>query len=359
MLDTADYRSEEASASPEAIPPGADLVHVSDEEPGIRRRKAGKGFYYIGPGGERITEPATLDRIRHLAIPPAYTDVWIAPTENAYLQATGRDARGRKQYRYHPRWTELRDEVKYGGLIEFAHALPAARARIRQDLAHRGLPREKVLASIVWLLENALIRVGNMSYAKENESFGLTTLRDQHVAIEGSHITFQFKGKSNKIWNLGLTDRRIARIVRSCQDLPGQHLFQYVDADSQQHAVKSEDVNAYIRQITESTFSAKNFRTWAGTVRAAALLAALPPPATKSEATRGLNGAIDEVASRLGNTRAVCRKSYVHPQVIDGYLAGRLADELQAVDVSAHLDRGLDEAEARVLAWLERNAEPA
>jgi DNA topoisomerase-1 len=332
----------------------AALAYSTDAEPGIRRRRAGRGFSYRGPNGRFVTDAATRARIASLAIPPAWEDVWIAPQANGHVQATGRDARGRKQYRYHPLWHACRDDVKYGSLIAFASTLPALRARVDADLRLRGLPAEKVLASIVWLLDNAMIRIGNRSYAQENGSFGLTTLRARHVRVEGPKLRFAFVGKSGKEWKLTVTDRRIARIVRSAQDLPGQHLFQYIDADGARRGVASHDVNAYIRATAGGDVSSKHFRTWGGTVRAAELLADIETPPAKREAARVLNAAIDAVADRLGNTRAVCRRCYIHPRVLADWEAGRLRDDMQAVRRRfRRAPAGLDRQEAVVLRWLE------
>ncbi|HYD29929.1 MAG TPA: DNA topoisomerase IB [Azospirillaceae bacterium] len=306
----------------------AGLVYVSDDESGIRRRRAGKGFYYVWPDGRRVTEAGVLERIRRLAIPPAYTDVWICPDPQGHIQATGRDDRGRKQYRYHPRWRDVRDMAKYGRLIEFGHRLPAIRERLSQDMAGRGLFREKVLATVVHLLETTLIRVGNESYTRQNQSFGLTTLRDEHVDVASDALRFEFKGKSGKAWRLKLRDRRIARIVKSCQDLPGQHLFQYLDEEGNRRGVTSADVNAYLRDITGIDITAKDFRTWAGTVMAARELRKAEPAANKTALKRTVKACIETVAERLGNTVTVCRQCYVHPAVIEAYTDGTLHREL-------------------------------
>jgi DNA topoisomerase-1 len=331
----------------------ASLVHVSDEEPGITRRRAGKGFSYKTPDGKRLSDPETLDRIKSLAVPPAWTDVWISPLEDGHIQATGRDQRGRKQYRYHPRWSACRDEVKYSSLVDFARSLPRLRARVDADLKRPGLPPERVVASVVWLLDNTMIRVGNSAYARDNKSFGLTTLRDRHVKIHGSEIRFAFKGKSGKEWNLRLVDRRIARIVRGAQDLPGQQLFQYKTADGGRSTVRSQDVNAYIREASGADYSSKHFRTWGGTISAAALFAETPVPDAKSTAARVSNEIVDRVASRLGNTRTVCRNCYIHPLVLERWSEGRLADEMAAARRSFRKPiEGLDEEETLVLKWL-------
>jgi DNA topoisomerase-1 len=304
------------------------LRYVSDERPGIRRRRNGGGFAYVAPGGRRLRDPAALRRIRSLAIPPAYTDVWISTDPRGHLQATGRDARGRKQYRYHPRWRELRDADKFARMGAFSEALPRIRRRLRRDLARRGLPREKVLAAIVQLLEETCIRVGNEEYAAANGSHGLTTLRDGHVAIDGSEVRFEFRGKSGKRHRCTLRDRRLAKIVRSCREIPGQDLFQYLDDDGRRRSVSSGDVNAYLREISGGDFTAKDFRTWAGTLRAAEALLAVGAVEGRGARRKAVLAAIDEVAAELNNTRAVCRKYYVHPGVLEAFEAGRLADAL-------------------------------
>ena len=331
----------------------ASLAYVSDTEPGIRRRKAGDGFSFVGTNGKPLTDRKTLARILSLVIPPAWTDVWICRDSDGHIQATGRDQRGRKQYRYHPRWSESRDGVKYSNLADFARALPKIRERIDTDLRRRELPRERVVASIVWLLDNTMIRVGNAVYARDNKSFGLTTLKTRHVEIEGSKLRFAFKGKSGKEWKLKLVDRRMAKIMRSIQDLPGQHLFQYIDDTGERRAVRSQDVNDYIRDASDGDFSSKHFRTWGGTVRALALFAELPLPDTKAGVARAMNIAIDEVAQHLGNTRTVCRKCYIHPQVMESWSKGRLAGELAEARKSRRKLKGLDDEEALVLRWLE------
>ena len=332
----------------------ASLIHTSDEEPGIRRKGAARRFYYIAPNGKKLGEGKTLARIRSLAIPPAWTDVWISPEPDGHLQATGRDQRGRKQYRYHPRWSACRDDVKYSSLVAFAEALPMLRSRIDADLRRHGLPRERVVASVVWLLDNTMIRVGNAAYARDNKSFGLTTLRDRHVEINGSTLRFAFKGKSGKEWQLKLTDRRIAKIVRGAQDIPGQHLFQYLDGDGTRRAIRSQDVNDYIRDATGADFSSKHFRTWGGTINAAMLFSDEPPPESNAAAKRAMNRIIDQVAHRLGNTRAVCRKCYIHPRVMESWSAGKLADEMKAARRAFRKPvKGLDEEETLVLKWLQ------
>jgi DNA topoisomerase I len=305
----------------------AGLRYVTDDGPGIRRRRAGKGWTFIGTDGRPIRDEARVAWFRRLAIPPAWTDVWICPDKRGHLQATGRDARGRKVYRYHPRWREAREEAKYGRMMAFARALPKIRARVDEDLSRAGLPRERVLAAIVALLERTRIRVGNEEYARENRSFGLTTLRDRHARVRGGTVTFEFTGKSGKEHEVDLSDRRLARIVARCQELPGQRLFQYVDQDGERRSISSDDVNAYLREITGDDFTAKDFRTWAGTVLAAMALQEFREFDTDAEAKKNVVRAIEAVAEKLGNTPAVSRKSYVHPQVIDAYLEGDLIRE--------------------------------
>jgi DNA topoisomerase-1 len=332
----------------------AGLRYVTDETPGIRRRRAGRGFSYIGLDGTRITDPKRLAWFKRLAIPPAWTDVWICPVKNGHLQATGRDARGRKVYRYHPRWREVRDEVKYERMISFGKALPRIRARVDEDLRRPGLPREKVLATIVRLLEKTRIRVGNEEYARENRSFGLTTLRDRHARVDDRRIVFHFKGKAGKEHEIAISDPRLARIVGRSQDLPGQELFQYLDDDGERHSVSSDDVNAYLREISGEGFTAKDFRTWAGTVLAAWALAEFEQVDSEAQAKKNVVRAVERVAERLGNTPAVSRKSYVHPEIIDAYLDGdvvRAAREHADQQLETSLPK-LEPEEAAVLALL-------
>ncbi len=334
----------------------AGLRYVSDEEPGIRRRKSGKGFTYAGPDGRKVADKATLERIRSLAIPPAYTDVWICAKANGHIQATGRDAKGRKQYRYHPAFREVRESTKYEHMLEFAKGLPAIRKTIDEHMSLRGLPREKVLATVVHLLESTLIRVGNSDYVKQNKSYGLTTLRDPHVKVEGGELRFQFKGKSGKTWKLQVKDRRIARIVKACQDLPGQDLFQYLDENGEQQSITSADVNTYLKEVTGSEITAKDFRTWAGTVLAALALAEFEQFDSDAKAKKNIRAAIESVAARLGNTPSICRKCYVHPEVFDAYLDGGLLLEVkEQVETELRDDlASLRPEEAAVLALLEQ-----
>ena len=310
----------------------AHLIYVNDGDPGITRRRAGKAFSYRRPDGSLVKDAETLGRIRKLAIPPAYTDVWICEDPRGHIQATGRDLKGRKQYRYHPDWGEARGETKYHRAIEFARALPGLREKIERDLSKPGLSKAKVVATVVRLLELTLIRVGNSEYAKQNKSFGLTTLRDRHVKVDGSEIRFKFKGKSGVEHQTGLKDRRLARIVRAAQEVPGQHLFQWVDRDGLRHEIGSADVNSYLREAIGEDFSAKDFRTWAGTVAAAQALLAYEAPGTATEAKKVLAATAKTVAARLGNTPAVCRKAYIHPAVFEAYTDGVLREALRVED---------------------------
>jgi DNA topoisomerase I len=305
---------------PELSAKAARLRYVSDDGPGIRRERVGTELRYVSASGDAIDDDATLARIRALAIPPAWANVWICPLTNGHIQATGRDAKGRKQYRYHVRWRTIRDETKYGRMITFATALPRIRVAIEAHLALPGLPREKVLATIVRLLEVTCIRVGNEEYARKNRSYGLTTLRNRHVDVSGTSVRFRFKGKSGKAHVIRMKDRRLARIVGRCSELPGHELFQYVGEDDVRRTVESSDVNAYIKEISDGDFTAKDFRTWVGTVSAVRALRELAPVASGSDVNRQLLLAVRLVADRLGNTAAVCRKSYIHPAVIDAWV---------------------------------------
>ena len=302
----------------------AGLRYVSDATPGIVRKRHGKSFRYVGPDGKPVRDAETLARIKSLVIPPAWNDVWICSSPKGHLQASGRDARGRKQSRYHPRWREVRDETKYERMLLFGAALPIIREHVEQDLARPGLPRLKVLATIVRLMETTLIRVGNAEYARENHSYGLTTMRNRHARVSGSKVTFDFKGKSGVRHTIDVNDRRLARIVKRCHDLPGYELFQYLDDDGQVRAVDSADVNEYLHEISGQDFTAKDFRTWAGTVLACSLLQEFEQFQSQTEAKRNVVQAIKSVAARLGNTPSVCRKCYVHPAVLDSYFAGSL-----------------------------------
>jgi DNA topoisomerase-1 len=312
------------TVAPEESAVAADLRYVGDGEPGIERRQNGSGFAYYAPDGRRVRDKATLARIASLAIPPAYTEIWICPDPRGHIQATGRDAKGRKQYRYHPRWRVARDGQKYDRMVAFAQALPHIREHADADLARPGLPREKVLAAVVRLLEASRIRVGNEEYRRQNGSFGLTTMRDRHVAVIGASIRFEFRGKGGKLHRVRVTDRRLARVVKRCQEIPGQELFQYVDDAGERHGVGSADVNAYLREAGGADFTAKDFRTWAGTLLAARHLRLAPPPESDADGRRNVAQAIVAVAEELGNTPTVCRNCYVHPAVIAAYLDGSL-----------------------------------
>jgi DNA topoisomerase-1 len=334
---------------------------VVDTVPGIRRRRAGRGFAYRGPDGRPVTDPGVLERIRSLAVPPAWRDVWIAPTANAHLQATGRDARGRKQYRYHRRWREVRDEDKYERTMAFAEALPKIRRRVQKDLARQGLPREKVLAAVIRLLETTFVRVGNEEYARDNRSYGLTTLRDQHARFDGPDLSFSFVGKSGVRQKVPVADRRLASIVRRCQEIPGQRLFQYLDDDGEPQTIDSSDVNGYLQAVTGQEFTAKDFRTWAGTVLAAQALRAMEAVDSDVLAKKNVVRAIESVASSLGNTPAVCRRCYVHPAVIESYVDGSMLTAMadRATDrLVASLD-SLRPEEAAVLALLQQRLRQA
>jgi DNA topoisomerase-1 len=339
----------------------AGLRYVSDAVPGISRRRRGRGFSYIGPDGKRLADRARLAWIRSLAIPPAWTDVWICPSRLGHLQATGRDARGRKQYRYHPRWGAQRDEAKYDRVIAFGRALPRIRMQVDRDLRRSGLPKERVLAAIVRLLEKTRVRVGNEEYARDNKSFGLTTLRGRHARVRSSRISFRFLGKGGKVSEVEISDPRLARIVSRCQDLPGQELFAYLDDSGAACSIGSSDVNDYLREISGRDFTAKDFRTWAGTVLAATALSELDPADSEAQGKRSIGLAITRVAEWLGNTPAVSRRSYVHPSVIDAYLDG---DTLRrparsAGESSNESMPDLASREGAVLALLRRRSRPA
>jgi DNA topoisomerase-1 len=342
---------------PVATARAAGLRYVNDGSPGIRRepRRDG-GFRYIGTDGTTIRRAVETQRIAHIAVPPAWTDVWICPSPNGHIQATGRDARGRKQYRYHERWREARDATKYERTIAFGESLPRIRSRIDRDLRGSELDRERVLATVVRLLDSTYIRVGNEEYARENRSFGLTTMRGRHVEVEGSKLRFQFRGKSGKEHTVAVTDRRVARVVSRLQDLPGQQLFQWQDDDGELHGVESDDVNAYIREAAGNDFTAKDFRTWGGTVLAAWALQELGEYASQTEAKRHVVEAVESVARHLGNTPAVCRRCYVHPEVINAHLDGGLLANLErrAEETLARSIDDLSGREAAVLAFLRR-----
>ena len=343
------------------IPPAesaraAGLKHVDDGATGWGRRRVGKSFRYLDQAKRPVRDPEALARIRSLAIPPAWQDVWICPDPDGHLQATGRDERGRKQYRYHPRWRSVRDDTKYGRMIAFGRALGPLRKRVDRDLARPGLPREKVLAAVVRLLETTLIRVGNAEYAKANRSFGLTTMRDKHATIEGGSVRFEFRGKSGVSHAITLEDRRLAKIVKRCRDLPGQELFQHLDEAGARHDIGSADVNDYLREAMGQEFTAKDFRTWAGTVLASLALQEFEAFDSQAQAKKNLIRAVESVAERLGNTPTICRKCYIHPAVIDAYLEGSMIDTLQhrAEEAMAKSLAHLRPEEAAVLALIQQ-----
>jgi DNA topoisomerase I len=339
------------SANPVESARTAGLTHVTDAVPGIQRRHDGNEFTYVGPNGDPVSDPTVVSRIQALGIPPAWTDVWICPSDRGHLQATGRDAKGRKQYRYHPRWREIRDQTKYDRLVRFGETLPLIRERVEQDLGLPGTPREKVLAAVIRLLETTMIRIGNEEYARKNRSFGLTTFRNRHVDVEGSTLRFHFRGKSGKQHVVELHDRRLALLVRRCREIPGHHLFEYVDGEGQIWAVGSGDVNDYLREMSGQEFSAKDFRTWAGTLLAVEALQESGPCESDTKGKKEIAYAIDCVRERLGNTRAVCRRYYVHPAVIEAYLNGTLPPR-DAASAEVSSMEGLSSQEAVVLSFL-------
>jgi DNA topoisomerase-1 len=344
----------EAVADPQQAARASGLRYVSDEDPGIRRLRSGRGFSYRTVEG-LVTDRNAIDRIRKLAIPPAWTDVWICSDPLGHIQATGRDAKGRKQYRYHPQFREVRDSAKFDHILEFARLLPKIRTTVAEHLALRGLPREKVLAATVRLLESTLIRVGNEEYAKNNKSYGLTTLRNPHVSIDGSELRFQFKGKSGKTWRLAMRDRRIAKVVKACQELPGQKLLQYLDENGERREVTSGDVNDYLREITGADVTAKDFRTWAGTVLAALALDEFEEFDSEASGKRNIRTAIEKVSARLGNTPTICRKCYIHPEILTSYLDRSLRGEIgEEIRRELAQDDDLKPEEAAVLALLGR-----
>jgi len=355
-----DDAQQENHAIPNADPPAAakaaGLRYVHDDRPGIRRTPAKDGFDYVDAKGQKVDDEATLKRIKSLVIPPAWQDVWICPQANGHLQATGRDARGRKQYRYHPKWRTVRDEVKYERMINFGKALPQIRKEVDRGLSLPGLPRDKVLATIVYLLEATMIRIGNDEYARENKSYGLTTLRNRHVKIDGSEVAFRFRGKSGVHHDVKVHDKRLARIIRRTRDLPGQHLFEYVGDDGEPHTVDSSDVNDYLRDITGEEYTAKDFRTWSGTVLAALALQEFEKVDSEAQAKKNVVRAIESVAEKLGNTPSVCRKCYVHPAVLDAYMDGTMLEGLRALAEEKLVEdlHDLQPEEAAVLAMLQR-----
>ena len=330
------------------------LRYVSDARPGFRRRRSGKSFSFLTPEGARLADRASLKRIRELAVPPAWTEVWICPFADGHLQATGRDDRGRKQYKYHPRFREVRESTKYEHVIAFAEVLPAVRTKVRKHMTLSDLPRDKVLATIVYLLDKTLIRVGNDEYVRENRSYGLTTLRRRHLKIDGSVLRFSFRGKSGVEHTIAVADPRLARIIQRCRDLPGQELFQYLDPGGRRHLVTSDDVNDYLRELSGRDITAKDFRTWGGTMLAAVEFRRQGPAASRREADRNVVGAIDAVAERLGNTRAVCRKYYVHPALISAYLMGETIPQPPAMRrTRRHRGAALRRDEVVVLQFLQ------
>ncbi len=356
QLDASSLSVEEIKPDPAASAKAAGLRYVADDAPGIRRRRSGKGFCYLDPDGQPMRDKATLARIRALAVPPAYRDVWICALENGHIQATGVDERGRKQYRYHARWREVRDEAKYARMMAFGHALPLIRERAEADIKKPGMPREKVLAGLVQLLEKTAIRVGNEEYARSNKSYGLTTMRNRHVDVEGGHVLFHFKGKSGKMHRVELQDRRLARLVSKLQELPGQELFQYVDSDGVRRSVGSAEVNEYLHEVTGQPFSAKDFRTWTGTLLAALALRELEAFDSQATAKKNLVAAIESVSKKLGNTPSICRKCYVHPAILESYLDGSLLESLEQqtpAELSESLSR-LKPEEAAVMLLLQK-----
>src|SRR4051812_18003555 len=337
-----------APLEPIAAARAAGLRYTSDTTSGIRRRRSGKGWRYFDPDGDAIRDDEELQRIRALVIPPAWTDVWINPDPLGHIQATGRDERDRKQYRYHDRWRAVRDESKFEQLVPFGEALPRIRQQVAADLATRGMTHDKTVATIVRLLDESLIRIGNEAYARENQSFGLTTLRDEHVDVHGETVHFTFRGKSGKQHQISVRDRRVARVIRTLQHLPGQVLFQYRDDCGELRPVHSEDVNDYLHAIVGNAFTAKDFRPWAGTVLAATALRDLGPADTAKALKANIVAAVDATASRLGNTRAVCRASYIHPAVFAGYERG----DLLSFTCAGAGPEGLDPDECWLLAYL-------
>ncbi|HZS82891.1 MAG TPA: DNA topoisomerase IB [Stellaceae bacterium] len=349
-----------AACEPAAAARLARLRYVRDDAPGITRRRAGTSFSYRDPSGRPIRDKETLARIKALAVPPAWREVWICPDPDGHIQAVGRDARGRKQYRYHRRWRQVRDEAKFGHMMRFVRALPRIRERVAGDLARPGLPRPKVLAAIVRLLETTLARIGNEEYARNNHSYGLTTLRNRHVRVRGRGIELDFRGKHGMKRHLELRDWRLARIIAKLQDLPGQELFQFVDDDGERHAIGSEDVNDYLREISGEEVTAKDFRTWAATTLAAVALREFEAVDSAAKAKANVLRAIEAVAQMLGNTPAVCRKCYIHPAILDGYLDGSLLATLKARAADAHLRDnlpGMTPEEAAVTVFLRERLE--
>lgn len=339
---------------PQATASAANLHYVSDESPGIRRKRWGQGFTYLDPDGEHIKAPEQRERFETLTIPPAWQEVWICPDERGHLQATGRDERGRKQYIYHPRWEETRQEKKFDRMITLGNALPALREQLDHDLRRHGTPRERVVAVVVRLLQETLIRVGNTQYTRSNGSFGLTTLRNRHVELSPTKISFEFRGKSGKMQQVDVSDPRAARVLRHCQALPGQELFQYVDEEGGRHTVESTDVNEYVRAATGENFTAKDFRTWGGTVRAARILHDLGYAADENERLEKIRELFERVSAELGNTPAVCREYYVHPHVVDAFREGSFFELWQRAPVVE--DSWLDREEQSTLFLLQQRS---
>ncbi len=342
---------------PEVSAKIAGLYYVSDNEPGIRRKRCGRGFSYMDGNGRLIRDTEERNRLEALKIPPAWTDVWICPRPDGHLQATGRDEKGRKQYLYHIRWRQQRSQVKYDRMLLFGEALPVIRRQVDEDLSRSGLPREKVLATIVRLLELTLIRVGNKAYARANKSFGLTTMRDRHTDIYGSKLQFHFRGKRGKIHTVTIQDRRLAKIVQKCRDIPGYELFQYFDEDSRRHTVDSSDINAYLREISGQDFTAKDFRTWGGTIHAVLALKEIGPPESKTAAERNIREAIKQAAQQLGNRPATSRKYYVHPAILEAYQEGTLLPllESQTEPIDSSSPWALDPLESTLMLILRQN----
>lgn len=349
-----DRTKRSAAEEPEQAAREAGLRYLLDDAAGITRKRSGKGFSYNDPGGGLIRDAAERDRLNALAIPPAWTDVWISPRADAHLLATGRDSEGRKQYRYHPDWRAIRDEAKYARLIPFARALPRIRERVDEHLATSGLPREKVLAAVVRLLELSLIRVGNEQYVRSNDSYGLTTMRDRHVEVDGPTIRFEFRGKGGKRHEVDVRDRRLARIVRQCRDVPGYELFQYYDESGEKRAIGSGEVNEYLQEISGEEFTAKDFRTWAGTLHATAALLECKPCESEQDGRIRINECAGIVAERLGNTPAICKSCYIHPVVFERYLDGTLAGLLDGGAAKRPKVEGLAAEERALLGLLER-----
>ena len=345
----------EVAQDPAAVAEEAGLRYVSDEQPGYTRKAKGDDFEYFDTDGKAIRDETRLLRIRRIAVPPAYKDVWICPSPNGHIQATGRDARGRKQYRYHERWREARDENKYDRILVFGQALPKIRSRVNKDMGLRELPRNKVLATVVHLLGRTFIRIGNEEYARENKSFGLTTMRNRHVDVKGAKLTFNFKGKSGVQHEIDVSDRRLANIIRKLQDLPGQDIFQYEDEAGEVRNVDSQDVNDYLQEITGEEFTAKDFRTWAGTVLTAMALNSQGPVENQAQAKKNIKDAITAVAKILGNTPTVCRKCYVHPVVLESYLDGDMIEGLRQKTEEALAEKleDLRAEEAAVMSFLQ------